>query len=188
MTDSQRPTDPLLDTAIDQAVREMMLVEGASDARARVLARIEDRPAALLTGPRLVAAAALAAVLVLAFTLTRGPAPVPTAGDVAGTTPLPTAPSAPDRVLPHVPPLPEQTPDRGRTGARPEGRARAADAGVPDAAFTSTIAIAPLRQIDPIVVAPLQPAPVEPDGIVIPPLAPIAELEIEPLFPSDGRS
>jgi hypothetical protein len=188
MTDSRRHTDRLLDTAIDHAVRGMMQAEGRPDTRARVFSRLEERPTPLVTIPRLVAATALAAVLVVAFAVSRGPAPVPTAGDVARTTPLPAGPSEGVRVLPHVSPPPEQMPHTGRTRARPNRRTRAADAGAPDAGFTSTIAIAPLRQIDPIVVSALLPAPVEPDDIVIPPLAPIAELEIAPLFPSDGRN
>lgn len=184
--DERRGIDGVVDAAIDRAVHAMMRVDPPMSTRARVLARLEPPAQAFLTFRRLAAAGTVAALVVLAVLLTREPAREP-------------APAAvPERAAqPHVqqPPAERSTglartaEDQRSLTVRHAGRVRIGreDDVRPTAPLTATVAIAPLPPLDPITVRPLQPSPVEPEDIVIEPLAPIAELEIAPLFPSEGR-
>jgi hypothetical protein len=185
MTDgTDREIGSVTDAAIDRVVREMMRVDAPAATRARVLARLEHPPRPLLTIPRFAAVAALASLIVLAFAVTREQPADPAGTSVAERAPGPAVqPASPDRTT-----SPPTAFDAGAVIRRPPSvrTALRGDAN-PPAAFKGTIAIAPLPQLDPIVVAPLQRAPVAPADIVVEPLAPIGELEIAPLFPSDGR-
>lgn len=177
----ERPgTDARVDEAIEGAVREMMQVDPPADLRARILARMEGPARARPMIPRLVTAAALAVVIVIAFIVMREPAPAPVSPPVAESVPGP----VPDRASP-----PATTRDRDHAReVRLTGPhiTPAVDATPPAPVFAPTITVATLEPIEPIAVAPLARPPVAPDGIVIEPLPPIAELEIAPLSPTDG--
>jgi hypothetical protein len=165
---SENGRDARLDRVIDAALRQMAGGEGPADMRARVLARLADRPRR--AAPRVTAMAlATAAVILVALATvlwrhgrdTSAPAPAAT---TARRSPVPISPSAsmaPPPTAPEVrsPPLPSL--------------ARAPEP-VPAAA----------ADIEPIEVAPLTVAPMETPRWAIAPLR-IQPMEIEPLAHSE---
>jgi hypothetical protein len=177
--------DAMLDAEIDRTVREMMNVEPATGLRRRVLDRLERPRAHVVSWPRLAAATAVAAALLVAFWVFRAPEhrPEPIASTAEKTV-------APAITEPH---LPRQTPPPARIAvdatrsetSRTSAQTRRLSAAV--APYESTVQIAPLDEISPIAVAPVQPSAIAPQEIVIAPLTPIAEVEVGPLLPSGGR-
>jgi hypothetical protein len=178
-----------LDRAIDRVVREVMSVDTDSTFRARVLARLEPRRRAF-SWPRLALATAAAAALVLAFMMTRpqesditprSTAPAPTSASSApASASQPTALRSRDRgdeivVSPRRDPA-----ARNSRGARPTLAAAVAEAA-------PAVDVESLQDIEPISVEPLQSTSIQPDAIVVAPLAPIVEVQVTPMTPQTER-
>ena len=180
-------TEREIDTAIDRAVRDLMDVDTDPAFRARVTARLQ-RPVRRTWMPRLaVGALATAAMVAALFWLRTPPRETRTEG-TAATAERATAPQTPPVVDPirkaTVPaPMarPATLPPRAPEPSIPRGTVVAAVAEMP---FTS---IAPLTAIEPISVDPIVNTPIAPPEIVVPPLPPIAEVEIPPLEPRTAR-
>jgi hypothetical protein len=179
--------DEQINQAIDRAIRELLDVDPRPDLRARVLAGIE-RQAAPHGGwsLRLLGPIAAAAVVILALVLRLPSRHVPVA-PVQSTrieSPAVQRPTEPVRPL-----AAEREPPRervARTGpARPvRSNTRVAVAMIADAPGAT---IAPLESITPIRVAAVTQSDITPQPISIEPLAPIAQVQIAPLTPPDGR-
>ena len=191
-----------IDEAIDRAVREMLDVEPPADLRARVLAQLPasgsrlPAPASRLPafGFRLPASGwvlgpvAAVAIVVLAVLVARRSEPLPQTTGVAV-----------DRHLPLEAGPAVRTPGTGpRTGSEPVAVAvtrpsrvaasydgTIAAANVPN--HGETTAIAPLNALAPIAIAPIAQESIAPADIAFRPLASIAEVQISPLTPPDGR-
>lgn len=169
-----------IDVAIDRAVREMMNVESSSATRAPVFAAFE-RPERHM-GPWMWAAAAAAIALALAISVVRAPrretAPSTATAPAPAVAPVSPAPEEPrvangERVI--------RTPrrDSGRTAER-----TLAGTVAPELPET----IPALAEIHPLVVPPPRTADIEPEEVVLPPLAAIPGIEFEPLpFPLELR-
>jgi hypothetical protein len=177
-------SDRTLDAAIDRAVREMTSVDApaSEDMRARVLARIETASPAF-PWVRLAAGAALATLVIAALMLVRlrdtGIAPQPAPAEVVRSSPSGGTP-------PPASAVPPPAPEIARSGG--VSVPRRVTAAVADVAAEERIAeIDPLEDVDPIAVPPLEHESFAPPRIAISPLAPIAEIQVEPLSPSGGR-
>jgi len=179
-------TDDRLERAIDEAVREMMNVDAAPHARARILDRLSAAGRPTVPWRRLTVAAALAAIL-LAASITLWPrhrvAEPPRPNAVA------TGPA-----LPHVPaadpslPVHEKVPgaiDRVPAPTRARIASGAAVSVEDDEAPLATVD--PLAAMDGIVVAPLQQRSIAPARIAIAPLMPMDDVSVEPLTPPGER-
>ena len=173
--------DRHIDDAIDRTVREIMHVESGSATRARVLASLEgpERRHRRWTW----ATAAAAAALVLAVLVMRGPRHE-TSSAIA---------TAPERPAPHavspgerspVPPDYEQAPSAAPPIVRRAPGRTVAGAVAPELPET----IPALADIDALVVPPPRAGDIEPEDVVILPLAEIPEIEFAPLgFPPEPR-
>jgi hypothetical protein len=182
-------TEPEIDTAIDRAVRDLMNVDADSAFRARVTARLE-RPARRTWVPRLVTAVVTAAAIIAALIWLR-PSPV--------NAPESTAALETTRPAPVVSPLVRRSglpqPPVRRVG-RPAARtiAPAASPGdIPPGVIVATAfetplgALAPLRPLEAIEIAPIAQTRIAPADIVVAELSPIAELQIPQLEPRAAR-
>jgi hypothetical protein len=188
MNDTFRPADSTvdpsgrsLDQAIDRAVREIINVDGPPDLRARVLSRLEPSSSRVFTWPRLVAAAAVIALLAsIPFMRAPRPAEPPTVAGPAHPTP-PAARVQVDAGASAQAITPVRPPARHSTR-----RARTVEATV---AAEMPETIPPLEEINPIVVmAPLT-RDIEPAEIDIAPLRPIPDLSVEAIaFPPGERN
>jgi hypothetical protein len=197
-SDDRGPHDRL-DLAIDRAVREMLDVEPPADLRARVMQRVAGQRrdgsrtffntlvASGFSRNRVIFAAAMAAVIVLTIFVARRNEPLPQAPVVA--------PSADQR-------LPVETPTMPSTTEAPVRRAATASrvSRVPSPPNTGTViatgfrgddhattAIAPLKTIAPIAVAPIGQATIAPAEVAVRPLNTISDIQIAPLTPPDRR-
>ena len=181
-----------LDKAIDRAVRQMLDREPRADMRARVIARIDARPASVrfpVAGfQRFAAFAGVAAllivvsVLVLARRSERPAQPLFAAHgeDVRLAAPLTArapvdVPVAPRRIA---------TPPKSIGSQMPIGVAYATAIDAAD----STPGIDPLKSIEPIEVAPIASSSITPEPIGVRPLNPIPEVQVAPLNPPDRRN
>jgi ADP-ribose pyrophosphatase YjhB (NUDIX family) len=173
-------SDQDIDDAIDRAVREMMNVESSSATRARVLTSF-DRPERRMR-PWMLAAAAATIALALAIVVMRAPRQE-TSPSVATAPASPVAPVSPKQE-PRVASNGERvtrTPRRhsGRTAARTVGETVAPE--LPET-------IPALAEIDPLVIPPARAPDIEPEEVVVPPLAAIPAIAFEPLpFPLELR-
>jgi hypothetical protein len=169
-----------LDEAIDRAARELTDVDAPADLTARVLARIEAPP--LIPWRRVAAGALVAALVIVTLVLVRsrdsgiGRQPI----DVVRSSPPVEAPPA---AAP--PPQPAADADRSRDAA---GHRRVVAAAMTADETEPPAGIDPLAVIDPIAMDALEHESFAPAQISIVPLAPIAEIEVEPLSPSSGRN
>lgn len=171
-----------LDAAIDDAVRQAMTVDAPAGLRARVLSRIETRSGRWFPVRESLAAGAIALAMLLVFVLMRAPQ--------TDSTTAPGTTAAGQADAPVVTDLPAPPPPAPRVEivARSARRTPAsADRSVAAAQIDWPGTIAPLNGIRPITVDPVRPASIATPEIVIAPLAPIAELHIEPLSASGGR-
>ena len=175
-------TDKRLDDAIDRTVREIMSVNAPEQTRARVLARLESkaRPAPWF---RLAAVTSLAAAALAAFVFVRSRdgAPVPRPVDeparppVASVTPAPVRdPASQDQ--PSPPPLAVRAPD-----------VRTVTAADVDVDVELPFDIDPLATVHPIDIAPIEHEGIGPPSLALTPLAPIIEVQLEPLLPRGER-
>jgi hypothetical protein len=177
--------DRKLDDAIDHAVREMTSVDArvTEDMRARVLAKIETAAPAF-PWVRLAAGAVCATLVIAALMLVRsrdtGIAPRPAPSDVARSSPSGDPPRPASAVR-------RPAPERVSSPLGASGPRRVTATVVDDAASERIAEIDPLAVIDPIAVPPLEHESFAPSRIAISPLAPIAEIQMEPLSPSGGR-
>jgi hypothetical protein len=177
-----------IDEAIDRAVREMLDVEPRADLRARVIAQLPASGSRLpASGSRLPAAAwvlvplAAAAVIVLAIVLARRSEPLPQAPAVARADQhLATEPTSSAT----APVLKLAAPPRDRERVQTAGTVAAASIAGND---NGTTAIAPLKTITPIAVAPIVPDSIAPAEIAMRRLNTITDVQIAPLTPPDGR-
>jgi hypothetical protein len=179
-----------LDRAIDRAVHEVMNVDTDGTFRARVMARLEPRRR-VFSWPRLTLATAAGAALVLAFVMTRpqessitphSTAPASTSASSApAVAPQPTASSSRDHVDEAAASARREPAVKNSRGARSTLIAAAVAEAAP------TVDLEPLQRIEPINVAPLQPTPIEPDAIVVEPLAPIVEVQVTSMTPQSER-
>lgn len=181
-------SDEQLDVEIDRAVREMMSVDAPGGFRARILSKLEERPRRFgwmtLAGVGTVGAAAAVVLLMM-----RGPQPI---GLPNSTGPAPVSPVAsktpPDVVDPAMkPPAPGSIPGSasGQSGMHVDRLEQQVVAAVAIVEPPSTIAA--LQEIDPLVVPPVSARDITPAAITIAPLPAIAEVEVKPLSPPDGR-
>lgn len=185
-------TDRQLDDAIDRAVRELMSVDPPAGLRARVLARLERPRRVWVTVPRLAAAAALAAAVLIAFVLFREGTTPPKDVQVAVQSAEPVRPT-PDRPIAKdapVAPPPAGVPSPGvvRTPPltpQPSFAGRAVVAASVRAVFVTDVE--PLEALPPIALEPIAPAPIRSAAIVVDPLPAIAPLEVPSLPPPDER-
>jgi hypothetical protein len=182
------------DEAIDRAVREMLDVEPRADLRARVMAQLPASGSRLpASGFRLPASGwvlaplAAAALIVLAVFIARRTEPLPQAPVVA---------AAVDRRLPPEVAPPSVAPPLVRQVAREPNAVptpqRAANTGTVVAAVfpgddQATTVINPLKTIAPIAMTPIAQSTIAPAEIAVRPLNTIAEVQIAPLTPPDGR-
>jgi hypothetical protein len=169
-----------LDSVIERAVRDMTSVDAPADMRARVLARLET---AHIGFPwfRLATGVVLATVVIVTLVLVRsrdgGIAPAPAVRDAVQSAPDVTRPTAASVVR-----QPSTTvPPREEPGPR-----RVAAAVADESAEERLGYIDPLAVIDPIAVPAIEPESFAPLRISIVPLAPITEIQVEPLSPSGG--
>lgn len=159
-----------LDDAIDRAVREMMHVDPMPDMKGRVLSQLEHPRPRVFTFVRLGLATAVA-VLIL-FALMRAPHPVP-----SSETRHPAAPAVPLAV-------PRNDPDPVASTFPLSSPERPVTAAVAVEAPT----IPALPEIAPLVVAPPEATEIEPDAIIVSPLADIPDVRVDPLpFPPGSR-
>jgi len=181
-----------LDNAIDRVVREMLDVEPPADLRAKVIARIDERPASSFQVPafsfqRLAAVGGTAALvaLVLGLALVRRaepPAQPPAIAGAQAPEPLPVA-ATPQPPI-GVPAAPTPLAATARTAVA-QTPARVAYAAPADR--TQAAAIDPLTAITPIGVAPIDRSSITPEPIGVRPLDRITEMQIAPLSPPDER-
>ena len=184
-----------LDDAIDRAVRDMMDVDADAAFRARVFERLEysKKPRRVRWHAlSLAGAAALAIVLVVTLMWVRKPAPVtgtastaPTGAAVPGAG-LP-ATAARNAAVPSSPSAPVTQHPRSTAGTRAVGQ-------IPQGLVVATVApeepgvtIDALENIEPITLAPLETPGIAAERVVVPPLAAIEEVQIEPLSPRTER-
>jgi hypothetical protein len=180
--------DSPLDRAIDRAVRKMMHVDPPPGLRRRVLSRLEPGAAERrLFVPRYAWGTAALVILIAAVMFTRDHRPEPVAvvpqpSVVAGAPPPPRVGPATSRQAPlRVEPAPRSRSSSGRMthetipmprianvfGTRTAVVSAAADSGV-EAVWPGAENLP--NSIDPLVITPLTPAPIETPAIVIPPL------------------
>jgi hypothetical protein len=194
--EGRKPEEGRLDLAIDRAVREMLDVEPPAAMRQRVIARIARggsgdsasafrRKAAWILAP--VAAAALVVLAVLLPWRTRQPGPPPFkgSGDIQLTAETAPRPVAPRLVTAAGAPRGSHA---GSPGVTSPARRETVAAATELVAADDTTGIEPLAAIEPITVATVRPASIAQAEIAISPLAPIAELQVAPLFPPDRRN
>jgi hypothetical protein len=191
--EAERSAESRIDLAIDRAVREMLDVDPPADLRARVVARSEalDRrsvplPTAGARGARrtelfwIAAPIAAATILILAVMPPWRVEPV-----------QPSRPAHADVNLPLMTPSRPGTrraPAPATVAAHREHAAAAVRTVEQDATpIDATRRIEPLRPITPIDVAVIRPPSIAPRDISVAPLAPIAQVEISPLFPPEKR-
>jgi hypothetical protein len=164
--------DPDLDRAIDAAVRQMMRVEPSAGVKARVFDRLGGREQRIFTWPRVAIIAA--AVVVLAFVLMRLPRSVPaTEMSHAPSVAVPVA-SSPD--------VPTEQREPTTPSAVIANRSRAIEYRIAGTRV-DVPPLPPLEALEPLVVEPPRSRDIEPADIVIPAMAAIAEVQLEPLFP-----
>ena len=172
------------DHAIDGAVRDMLDVDPPADLRAKVIARIDARPASSFQLPafsveRFVVLAGGAAVLVL-IVLLLTQRPQPTVQEPVQ------ARAGADQVLPSPEPVvPESTAPVAHTHVA-RASSQLATAASTDTSGMSA-ALDPLTRITPIEVAPIAQSSIAPQPIGVHPLNPITEVQIAPLTPPNGR-
>jgi hypothetical protein len=182
-------TEKDLDHAIDRAVREVMSVDTDGTFRARVMARLEPRRR-VFSWPRLTFATAAGAALVLAFVMTRpqesnvtplSTAPASTSASSApASASQPTALHSRDRVDEVAAGPRRDAAARNSRGRRPTLAAAVAEAPPP-------VDVEQLEHIEPITVEPLPSTSIQPDAIVVAPLAPIVEVQVTPMTPQTER-
>ena len=187
-----------IDAAIDRAVREIMDVDPDAAFRARVLARLERRPAGWSAwAPGRMAMAGISVVLVLiAGVLLRTPAPhvapgpqpiaikdVPAPGAAASVTPEPSSRAA-TATAAAVPPAPPR---------RHEVRANVTQQ-LARGLLTATVAseepaepIDAVPGIDPLTVEPIAAPSIAATPLTIAPIASITAVQIAPLSPQLQR-
>ena len=185
-----------MDAAIDRAVREIMDVDPDAAFRARVLARLERRPAGWSAwAPGRMAMAGISVVLVLiAGVLLRTPAPhvapgpqpiaikdVPAPGAAASVTPEPSSRAATAAAEPPAPPR------------RHEMRANVTQQ-LARGLLTATVAseepaepIDAVPGIDPLTVEPIAASSIAATPLTIAPIASITAVQIAPLSPQLQR-
>jgi len=181
-----------LDNAIDRVVREMLDVEPPADLRAKVIARIDERPASSFQVPafsfqRLAAVGGTAALvaLVLGLALVRRaepPAQPPAIAGAQAPEPLPVAATPQPPIGVPAAPTPLAVTARTAVAQTPARVAYAAPAD-----RTQAAAIDPLTAITPIGVAPIDRSSITPEPIGVRPLDRITEMQIAPLSPPDER-
>jgi len=182
-----------LDDAIDRAVRDLMDVDADTAFRAQVLERLEQSKSRRAGWRPLALAGGAALALVFAVVLNRTPEPAPVTISVANppsaaSAPLsaPAAPAGrheePRRAVVATAPAHEPTVHAVAASQIPRGRMVATVA--PDEAVAT---IEPLESIEPITVAPLDTPRIATEQVVVPPLAAIEGVQIEPLAPRIER-
>lgn len=180
-------SDERFDAAIDRAVREIMDVEPPADLRARVIERIDRRASPFMRWTMRAAVPAAAAALVivwLAVWLSLRQAPVVQTAHVQHAPEVvPREPARAGAVAREVPPVDVAhiVPARSRRGSGVH-MVLAIDSSAP-----AVSSVAPLDPIAPIRVPAMASSDITPQAISIEPLARIAQVQIAPLTPPDGR-
>jgi hypothetical protein len=174
-------TDDHLDDLIDGAVRDLMDVDADGGFRARVIDRVRGGRRARFTTARLaMAGAALAVVAIVSFTIGQRDDPVVPARTTSDSMPQPPSTAAPG------PPAAGQaaartSPREGTGRARPDRAAPERVASDRPDERPPEIAVAPLGELQPIPVAPLEHRPIAIVEISVEPLPPLPRLEVRPL-------
>lgn len=177
--------DEQINHAIDREVREMLDLEPPSDLRARVIARI-DRPASRFGWVPVASALAVAALVIIGIGVLLIPRHARPAEIMSGRVEPPSV-AVPNATTPPVA-AGHQRPSTTEARIEPSRPERASSGRIAVAANTDADQAADaLDPIAPIRIAAAPPADIAPQPIVIEPLAPITELKIAPLTPSDGR-
>ena len=178
-----------LDDAIDRAVRDMMSVDADGAFRARVFERLEQ-PKPRIGWRAMALAGAAASIVVISLMVTRTPEPAPVIQNVQRDVPDVTQGSAAGARV--EPPTGSHARRPGRA-AMPRAAGTALSGQVPQGLISATVAreqavtIEPLRIIDPITVAPLEPSGIAAEQVVVPPLPSIEEVQVAPLSPRVER-
>lgn len=152
---------------LDETLRRMVAGEGPADLRQRVMARL-DAPRRPVFSPVWATAAVAVIAIALGLWLWRDPQRAPSSQRATGTEPSPSiGPSTPLAPSPiPVEPAPRETRRTARRGSVIEGD----DPAVP-----------PLPPPEPLAVAALEPDRIAIEPVPLKPLAPIADLTVEPL-------
>jgi hypothetical protein len=186
------------DKAIDRAVREMLDVEPNAGLRHRVMERLPASRSRLPGFSRLVASSfswkivlpvAAAAVLILALLLPRGGPQEPETTTVAAPPVVtPSTVQSPGRELRTA----QGSAQSGQPARQTVGNVRRGDRVVAGVTYSPAAPAAgdidPLQSLAPIQVAPVAQRAIAQPVITIPPLNPIADLEIAPLNPPERRN
>jgi hypothetical protein len=180
-------TEPEIDTAIDRAARELMNVDADAAFRARVAERL-TRATARRIRPWLLAvpATAVAIILALAWMRSRPDAPVGP-GPLARLAAPAVAPAPQARAgLPPVS-LPQRPAPAATRSSRRAATVPSARGAIITTAVEAPPDIPPLQALESITVEPIVHTSIAAAAIVIAPLPPIAEVQIEPLEPRAER-
>ena len=189
-----------IDKAIDDAVRDLMNVDSDPAFRARVAARLHERPAHFTGWRQLAIASAAVPAIVIALVLFRD-AGAPAVRPAPAATVASDDSAKPARVVETAPPgrpLPPPAPVRGtmrRTAPRPPITGRNVTHEIPRASLLATVADAgdatgaePAGTFRPIEVQPITAPAIRPPQLEIAPLAPISQIVIAPLDPRVQRN
>jgi hypothetical protein len=154
---------------LDETLRRMVAGEGPADLPQRVMARL-DAPRRPVFSPVWATAAVTVIAIALGLWLWRDPQPVPSSQRATGAEPSPSiGPSTPLAPSPNpVEPAARET----RRAAR-QGSVIVIEGDDP--------AVPPLPPPEPLAVAALEPDPIAIEPVPLDPLAPIADLTVEPL-------
>jgi hypothetical protein len=187
-----------IDKAIDDAVRDLMNVDAGPAFRARVAARLHDRPRHFTAWRQLaVASAAVAAVVIAVVLFREGAAPAmrhAPAATVASADPAKPAPAIENAAPVRLPPPPPGRVAARRVAPRLQSTARNVTQEIPRASLLATVAdggiagTEPAGSFPPIEVQPITAPAIRPSQLEIAPLAPISQIVITPLDPRVQRN
>lgn len=180
-------SDPAFDAAIDRAVRDLMSVDAPGDFTSRVLARLETPAPHAFPWFRLAAGASLAAAVLAVFVLLRSRPIDPQRHEPAREPVVATGPSSTQTPSTSITPTDRPVREDPSAALRQPDRPRAVAAMAVVAEAASAFEIAPLELIPPITIAPIEPHSIAPVALSIEPLAPIVEVQVEPLSPPRGQ-
>ena len=185
-----------IDSAIDDAVRDLMSVDADPAFRARVAARLRERSPRGGHWRQLLAASAAVAALIIAAVLFRGthepamPRAIPTGTtSTDGQKPVPRV-AAPGLIAP----LGTPSPGTRRIAARPQMRNRNVTQEIPRASLLAAVAdvsdgaAVERGSFRPIDIEPIAAPAITPPELMIAPLAPISQIVIAPFDSPIGRN
>jgi hypothetical protein len=185
-------TSDRLDRTIDRVVRGIVDVEPDDAFRLRVMERVARRGRRDGALRWTLAAAALAGLALAFVVVTRpaGPAGRPSAGTEAAAGRLVPGPAADGTPATTGPVAPPAAPEDARGVNRTAGRAPTPGASGDPVVRPrpADVSIAPLTELAPIALSPLEPEPIASVAIPIEPLSPMPAVEVTPFPPQAERN